>query len=162
HLDRRLMDFARLRLGTFNIAGRTHIQPLLDSAARNAGLQVRDPSFLWTEWEAVIDAWGLESEESYLNATKEDRGLTLTASARQRVWPVFAATIAGLSQRKMLTWAGLARMVATALEKNSDPPYTHIVADEAQDFGPAQLKFLRSLGGSGSNGLTLVADPRQR
>ncbi|WP_431266900.1 UvrD-helicase domain-containing protein [Dankookia sp. P2] len=33
HLDRRLMDFARLRLGPVNIAGRSHIQPLLDRAA---------------------------------------------------------------------------------------------------------------------------------
>jgi hypothetical protein len=162
HLDRRLMDFARLRLGPVNIAGRAHIQPLLDRAAREAKLELKDPGFLWAEWETVIDAWGIESEDSYLRAQREGRGLALPPSARSRVWPVFSTTIASLARRKLRTWASVARAVGALLQSRSDRPYSHIVADEAQDLSPAQLFFLRSLVAPGDNDITLAADIGQR
>jgi hypothetical protein len=162
HLDRRLMDFARLRLGPVNIASRTHIQPLLDRAAREAKLESKDPGFLWAEWETVIDAWGIDSEDAYLRAQREGRGLALPPSARSRVWPVFSTTIAGLARQKMRTWSSVARAVGELLQSRSDRPYSHIVADEAQDLSPAQLLFLRSLVAPGDDDITLGADIGQR
>jgi hypothetical protein len=162
HLDRRLMDFARMWLGAINIAGRTHIQPLLDRAARDAQLELKDPGFLWVEWETVIDAWGIESEVAYLRAQREGRGLALPPSARSRVWPVFSRTIEGLARQKLRTWAGVARAMAVFLQSRSDRPYSHVVADEAQDLSPAQLNFLRSLVAKGDDDITLAADIGQR
>jgi hypothetical protein len=162
HLDRRLMDFARLHIGPVNIAGRTHVQPLLDRAAREVGLQMKDPGFLWAEWETVIDAWGIDSEAAYLRAQREGRGLALLPSARSRVWPVFAATMSGLARQKLMTWASVARAVRAVLESRTDRPYSHVVADEGQDLSPAQLLFLRSLVAPGDDDITLSADVGQR
>jgi superfamily I DNA/RNA helicase len=62
----------------------------------------------------------------------------------------------------MRTWSSVARAVGELLQSRSDRPYSHIVADEAQDLSPAQLLFLRSLVAPGDDDITLGADIGQR
>ncbi|WP_431266899.1 3'-5' exonuclease [Dankookia sp. P2] len=78
------------------------------------------------------------------------------------MWPVFAEAIAGLARQKLRTWASVARAVATLLQSRSDRPYSHVVADEAQDLSPARLLFLRTLVAPGDDDITLAADIGQR
>ena len=50
------------------------------------------------------------------------------------------------------------------LEKyiKSNPPYTHIIADEIQDFGIAEMILLKSLVKDGTNNILLCCDSGQR
>src|SRR5690606_3117782 len=41
-------------------------------------------------------------------------------------------------------------------------PYEHVIADEAQDFGPGELRLLRALSAPGMNDVFLASDANQR
>lgn len=86
----------------------------------------------------------------------------MPAAERVRLWPVFGEVLAELRERRAYTWAGLARAVTARVREESTARWAHVVVDEAQDLGPAQLAFLRSLVRLGKNDLTLVADPGQQ
>ena len=61
----------------------------------------------------------------------------------------------------LTTWGLLCHDVADALGTHG-PQYRHIVVDEEQDLGPAELRLLRALVAPGPDDLFLCADPGQR
>jgi superfamily I DNA/RNA helicase len=58
------------------------------------------------------------------------------------------------------TWSELCHEVARRAA--SAPPFRHVVADEVQDFGPAELTLLRALAPAGADDLLVCGDAGQR
>ncbi|MEQ1948807.1 MAG: 3'-5' exonuclease [Bryobacteraceae bacterium] len=116
-------------------------------------------SFLRSEWEAMVDALGLSSWDEYKNAPRANRGTPLGARQRLMIWKVFETFHRSLQREGLGTWNSLCREAAQAL---SVPPYAHVIADEAQDFGPAELRLLRALAPTAKNDLLLCGDAGQR
>lgn len=118
--------------------------------------------WLSAEWEAIIDTEGIESWEEYESFPRAGRGSSLTVSQRRSVWPIFEHVQTSLTQRGEFTWQGLCYATAKLLSKLETPVYKHVVADEIQDFGPAELRLLRALIPESENDLFVTGDLGQR
>lgn len=117
-------------------------------------------AFLRAEWDAVVDAWGIDSWEAYRTAPRTGRGVPLGAKQRQEVWKVFECLHAILRERKLMTWNQLCYDAARRLRTSS--PFRHVIADEVQDFGPAEFTLLRALAAPADDDLFLCGDAGQR
>jgi len=138
------------------------ITRLLDAAIEGAGPGTLDRAFLRAEWDAVIEPWGLRSWEAYKDQPRKGRATPLGARQRLVAWQVFEGLWAGLAGEGRQTWSQVCHELAEVLPATGGAPFDHVVADECQDFGPAELKLLRALAPAGRNDLFLCADAGQR
>lgn len=128
----------------------------------NNGRKAQFPlSFVRSEWEGVIEPGGIRSWDEYKGASRANRGTPLGARQRQALWAIFEAAQRTLAQRGLMSWEGLC-FEAAALVAAGMPPFRHVVADEYQDLGPAELKFLKSLVPEREDNLFLCGDSGQR
>ncbi len=118
--------------------------------------------FLFAEWLAVIDYWGVAEWHSYRAIPRTGRGARLAAEDRETLWPVFAGVRSALADAGRLTWNDLCGEAAALLEAGEAAPFDHVVLDEAQDFGPRELHFASLLARSPRNGLFFAGDVGQR
>ncbi len=138
--------------------------------AWQAALAVRDTSldlpdnFYEQELEQVVLALGVTTLDEYRTARRTGRGVILSRSKRDAVWPVFEEYRGQLASRKLKEVDDAYREVAALLsgEADSAAPYRAIVVDETQDFGPQALKLLRAMVPSAVNDLFFVGDGHQR
>jgi hypothetical protein len=117
--------------------------------------------FYEEELERVILAQGISSRDEYRMAKRTGRGIVLTRAKRDAIWPVFAEYRAQLASRKLKEVDDAYRDAALLL-KGETPPYTSIVVDETQDFGPQALRLLRAMAPHDKNDLFFVGDGHQR
>ncbi|RWK85305.1 MAG: ATP-dependent helicase [Mesorhizobium sp.] len=120
------------------------------------------PQFLVSEWENVIDAWRIDSEAAYAAVPRMGRKNRLGTRQREKLWRVFAQVREGLAKRGLLTPAGLFEAVTRTYASRSEKPFTHVVVDEAQDLGVAELRFLAAIASSQSDTLFFAGDLGQR
>ncbi|RMH09484.1 MAG: hypothetical protein D6697_03555 [Armatimonadetes bacterium] len=119
------------------------------------------PRFVWEEWQQVIDAWGIQSEEAYLKFERVGRGRALPPEERRKLWQAFER-MRSLLRNGMYMTPNQA-CYALAAKFRTRPPYRCVIADEAQDFGPAQMHLLRSLSPADQpDNLFLCVDVAQR
>jgi len=88
--------------------------------------------------------------------------VVLSRAKRDAVWPVFEEYRAQLASRRLKEVDDAYRDAAQLIEKNKHYPYSAIVVDETQDFGPQALRLLRALIEPGTNDLFFVGDGHQR
>jgi superfamily I DNA/RNA helicase len=119
-------------------------------------------SFLLTEWEDLVDAWQLQTWESYRDIKRLGRKTRLQESQRAILWKVLDSVRSRLHQDGFTTHAEIFTRLAVQLESRKHPPFEFVVVDEAQDLSVAQLKFLAGLGGQRPNSLFFAGDLGQR
>jgi superfamily I DNA/RNA helicase len=110
----------------------------------------------------VVDAWQLETWESYRDVARLGRKTRLPEAQRTILWSIFEKVRAGLTERKLTTHAGLFTALASALAKNKHLPFDFAVVDEAQDISVAHLRFFAALGADKPNALFFAGDLGQR
>jgi hypothetical protein len=161
------MDSIGLRLYELNfgrpkIATPQEIQELLTEAAGSVEGNRFSIRFLTTEWEQVIDAWGLVTWEEYRDVIRLGRRTRLPESQREVLWSIFERVRAGLKSDGLVTQSELFSRLAVRVPNMAHPPFDFTVVDEAQDVGVAQLRFLAALGGERPNGIFFAGDLGQR
>ncbi len=129
-------------------------------ALQDTSLQLPQ-NFYDEELERVVLAQGVSSRDSYRLAKRTGRGTILTRSKRDAIWPVFEEYRAQLASRK-LKEVDDAYRDAVVLLQNIPQPYSSIIVDETQDFGPQALRLLRAMVAATPNDLFLVGDGHQR
>jgi mRNA-degrading endonuclease RelE of RelBE toxin-antitoxin system len=134
---------------------------MTEAAAKAADLKF-SVSFLLTEWEELVDAWQLETWESYRDIKRLGRKTRLQEPQRATLWRVLDAVRGRLHAEGFVTYAEIFTRLAGQLESRKHPPFEFIVIDEAQDLSVSQLKFLAALGGKRQNGLFFAGDLGQR
>src|SRR6202043_2555264 len=102
--------------------------------------------FLLTEWEQVVDAWQLESWESYRDVVRLGRKTRLQEAQRVILWSIFERVRSALKARGLVTWPEIFSRVASKIREGAHPPFEFVVVDEAQDASVPQLRFLAALG----------------
>ena len=117
--------------------------------------------FYEEELEKVILAQGVTTRDDYRMAKRTGRGTVLTRGKRDAIWPVFEEYRAQLASRKLKEVDDAYRDAAILLRDKS-PPYSSIVVDETQDFGPQALILLRAMVPKEQNDLFFVGDGHQR
>lgn len=113
-------------------------------------------TYLFEEFETIIEGWGTNGLDEYLRADRTGRKLPLYDDERKKVWRLYTAWRAKLKAQNKITWNQLRR---TALER-AKPSYDAVIIDEAQDLAPVALRFLVKLARN-PKGLYLTADANQ-
>lgn len=143
-----------------NIASKMQLVNFLRRASMTAQVTDYQDGFLLSEWENVIDAWGVQTLQDYLNLSRVGRKSKLGSNQRKALWSVFEETRKNLERRKLTTWSKVFRELHLA----NDPfaHYDHVIIDEAQDVSSAELTFLAKNYGNKTNGLFFAGDIGQR
>lgn len=139
------------------------INALLEQAIREANSPY-DLQFVRPEWEMIIDPWRVRDLETYLNIERTGRKMPLQRGQREDLWRVLERMWRLLEERRLVTFSTVCHAVADYLEQHPEHRYRCVVVDEAQDFGPAELRLIRALAPKDEqeNALFLCADMRQR
>ena len=160
HLHQAAMDlWKEAHEGPFRLANDERLEACLTAAVGRAGTGGLTLEFLRSEWDSVVNAEGIESWDEYRTFPRVGRGVALGAPQRIAAWRVFEALHEELRGQGLRTYEGLCHEVAAGL--GPDAPFEHVVADEIQDFGPAELRLLQALAGEGGT-LFLSGDLGQR
>lgn len=147
--------------GKPNLATPETIQQLLaDAAAVTA--QKFSLSFLFAEWEEIVDARQLKDWEFYRDVKRLGRKTRLPEAQRAILWSIFATVRDRLQIDKLITQAELFAQLTAQVATRKHPPFDFVVVDEAQDVSIAQLRFLAALGSNRPNGLFFAGDLGQR
>ncbi len=151
-----------VNIGRPKVASREAIRKLLGEASGAVEAHKFSVQFLLAEWDQVVDAWQLESWESYRDVVRLGRKTRLREAQRVVLWSIFDRVRAGLRAQGLVTYAEVFSRVALKLRESAHPAFEFAVVDEAQDVSVAQLRFLAALGGGRQNSLFFAGDLGQR
>lgn len=121
-----------------------------------------DEQFLYSEYIDVILYNDNCDLKSYLLQARTGRTKPVSRKQRVEIWRLKDKYEALKHERKKVDRLELFNMVANYLKDNNIHPYSHVIADEFQDFSNPELRFLRQLVAEGRNDLFLTGDPYQR
>jgi hypothetical protein len=145
----------------FNLFKGADLPGCLGDALRRASPKVGlTVPFLRAEWESVVDPWGIRTWEGYRAAPRAGRATPMGLKQRMEVWKVFDALHTIQRERHQMSWSQVCYEAAQGF--GSKPPFRHVIADECQDFGPAEFTLLRSLAPLAADDLFLCGDAGQR
>lgn len=147
---------------TPHLADQAMVRELLLKVAKELEINDFSQQFLFSEWEHVIDAWRIASLEAYSRVPRMGRKNRLGIRQRERLWPIFQEVKDRLARRTLYTPAGIFEAVAGQYGEKSRKPFDHIIVDEAQDLGVAELRFLASIIPDKPDALFFAGDIGQR
>lgn len=151
------------RIGQPQLASPEVIDELLTEGSALAGSHRFGQRFLQTEWEQVVDAWQLDSWESYRDVARLGRKTRLPEQQRALIWSILDYVRSRLADGGLITQAGLfSRLATTLAQSGTNQPFDFVVVDEAQDISIAHLRFLAALGAQRPNALFFAGDLGQR
>lgn len=156
------MRLYKAHVGKADVAAPALVRDLLREAAATVPGHKFGLHFLITEWDHVVDAWQLDNWDAYRDVARLGRKTRLQEAQRKILWSIFERVRAGLSQRGLITPAGLFTALAAALAKNKRQLFDFAVVDESQDLAIAHLRFFAALGGNRPNALFFAGDLGQR
>jgi len=149
-------------LGPPHLATRDQIARLIAKASEAGASQKFSLGFLRTEWEELVDAWQLETWESYRDVKRLGRKTRLPEAQRAALWAIFESVRSGLRAEGLITHAAMFSQLVSDLASRSQRPFDFVVVDEAQDVSVPQLRFLAALGADRPSGLFFAGDLGQR
>ncbi|KAB7644407.1 3'-5' exonuclease [Polymorphobacter fuscus] len=135
--------------------------PALERAIADLGYKDLPTRFVFSEWRQIVDAWNLPDVASYTNVLRIGRRTRLGSKQREALWPVFEAARFMLAARGFITPSQLFAAVEADAKARTDKPFTHVIVDEAQDLGVAELQMVGALA-SGPNAHFFAGDLGQR
>ena len=110
----------------------------------------------------MVDAWQLDSWNAYRDVPRLGRKTRLGAKQRESLWAIFEKVRQTLAEKKLVTWPGIYQRLGRHIEESGSQPYHHMIVDEAQDVGVAELRFLAALGHGQDDALFFTGDLGQR
>ena len=106
------------------------------------------------------------SKTEYLEAKRTGRGTSdrVTASDKEVIWNVYLKYNQELKNRGKVDFDDYAIKCLQKIEDDPfwEPPFTHIIIDEAQDLSKAQILVISKLVSKETNSITIIADAAQR
>jgi superfamily I DNA/RNA helicase len=121
-----------------------------------------DSEFLSSEFSEVVVQNNILSEEEYLRVPRVGRSQKLGRKDRIEIWKAFDAYIKKKNKDGYFELGEVLNMLTNYFIAVKEKPYSHIIADEIQDFSNVELRLLRSMTKEDHNDLFLVGDPFQR
>jgi superfamily I DNA/RNA helicase len=118
--------------------------------------------FIWSEWRDIVDAWQLDSWETYRNVQRLGRKTRLREEQRRSLWTIFEKVRAKLSETNAVTQAMMFARVTEKLLDDGGGPYDYAIIDEAQDISIPEMRFLAALGATRPDSLFFAGDQGQR
>jgi hypothetical protein len=143
------------------IADEEEIRRRLNEARGDLDQRFTD-AFVFAEWDAVVDYWGIKGWETYRDAARVGRGSPLSPRQRRQLWDVFARAQEDLDRNGRATWGEVSDRLRRIIDEEGARPFRHVIVDEAQDLGPRELRFVVSLAPPGPRSLFFAGDIGQR
>lgn len=145
-----------------HVASDEQVRVVVEKAAVAVGEASFSLRFLMSEWTHVVDAWQLDSLQSYAEVPRLGRKNRMGPKQRVKLWPIMEAARKSLHDRGFYTWPQIYAAVADHYRDKTEKPFTHVVVDEAQDLGVPELRMMAAIARSGTNGLFFTGDLGQR
>ncbi|AMO59910.1 ATP-dependent DNA helicase, UvrD/REP family [Mycolicibacterium phlei] len=124
------------------------------------------PSFLETEYVAVVLANRVKTLEEYAKVARPGRGVRLSRPQRIAVWKLVDAFRRRSQMDETISFPEVLALAAEALRVRTERDGTyltdHVIVDEAQDLHATHWALLRALVAEGSNDLFIAEDSHQR
>lgn len=158
-IGRRLYE---LNLGDLRLATRDEVRRTLKVAAAQVAGHSFSERFVWTEWDQVVDAWQLDSWETYRDVKRLGRKTRLPEAQRKLMWEICSLANASLAEEGLITESKMFARLTEHLSSTKQLPFDHAIIDESQDIGIPQLRFLAALAARQANGLFFTGDLGQR
>ncbi|MCP4934567.1 MAG: UvrD-helicase domain-containing protein, partial [bacterium] len=156
-------DLFTLAFGhTPRAATQTQIKATIETAQNELEYSEFSSRFLVSEWNSVIDAWQINTQEAYRDVPRLGRKFRLGEKQRERIWPVFVRTRELLASQGLSSWPDIFGAVTSHYAEQSHKPFTHIVVDEAQDLSVPQLRMLAAITDNSPDALFFAGDLGQR
>lgn len=152
----------KARVGPVKLAMEKEVSEAIRTAAKEVNGHKFSQSFLFAEWEQIVDAWQLPTWEAYRDVSRLGRKTRLPEAQRAMLWAIYAKVREGLKAKGLMTTSQLFTDLAAVLEKGGAMPFDFAVVDEAQDLSVAQLRFFAALGKERPNALFFAGDVGQR
>jgi len=152
----------KTQFGPVRLATRDELRKILGEASAAVTGQKFSLHFLLTEWEQIMDAWQLETWETYRDVVRLGRKTRLPEAQRAILWSIFEQARAKLRERTLTTEAAMFTSLASRLVGAKNLPYDFAVVDEAQDVSIPQLRFFAALASNRPNVLFFAGDLGQR
>jgi mRNA-degrading endonuclease RelE of RelBE toxin-antitoxin system len=149
-------------IGKPKFAAAETIRELIQKAALETSENKFSLPFLIMEWEQVVDAWQLDTWESYRDVMRLGRKTRLKEPQRAIIWSIFERVKSALKSRELITRSEMFTSLASFYATNVSVPFDFVVVDEAQDLSVAQLRFLATLGKYRGDALFFAGDLGQR
>lgn len=146
--------------GKARVASTDWISTTSKEALESSGVSI-SLAFVIAEWDQVVDAWQIDSWESYRDVVRLGRKKRLPEKQRASLWTVFERVRAALAQEGLTTSASMLTRLARELAPDK-PPFDYVVVDEAQDISVPELRFIAALGAGRPDALFLAGDLGQR
>lgn len=143
-------------------ASEAQIRAALEASAQELDITTFTTRFLVSEWIHVVDAWQIDSLDSYRDVPRLGRKNRMSARRREEIWPTIERARAKLEDQGVLSWPSIFGKVAQHYVQRDHKPFTHAVIDEAQDLGVPELKMLAAITPGGPNTLFFAGDLGQR
>jgi hypothetical protein len=121
---------------------------------------VNGETYLREEFDWIRSAVGPAERPSYLALERRGRRLPITGDRRNDILEGLTGWETKMRFVGVIDYLGLTTALSRHLA-SLQPEYTHIIVDEAQDFGTTELRILRRLVPAGPNDLFLCGDVAQ-
>ena len=152
----------RLNVGVPSFASDTQVQTLIGEASAKVEGNRLSLGFMLAEWNQVVDAWQLDTWETYRDVPRLGRRRRLPENQRRNLWSVFDEVRSRLKERSLITNSEMFGHLATRFREEQRSPFDFIIVDESQDMGVPQLRFLAALGNERNDSLFFAGDLGQR
>jgi hypothetical protein len=152
----------KTHIGQPTIVTHELLRDLIQTAADTVSGHKFSQHFLIDEWKQIVDAWQIDTWESYRDAVRLGRKTRLPESQRTILWSIFDKVRSKLTERQLITHDQLFSTLAAVIAGSKNMPFDFVVVDEAQDISIAHLKFLSALGGKRPDALFFTGDLGQR
>lgn len=107
-----------------------------------------------------------QSEQEYVEARRIGRGTTdrVVKEDKHVIWKIYQAYQEELNIRGKYDFDDYAILALKIINENPsfEPPYSHLIVDEAQDLNKAQILVLSKLVSPETNSISIIADAAQR
>ncbi len=158
-------DVVRRLSPSLAIASHEEVESHIESLYHDESMSAEFPftlSFVRDEWNHVVDVHNLTTWEDYRDFQRIGRKTRLAEARRKALWGFLETLRARLAEEHQIPWGNAYHQLSVEFESRRPRPYSYVVADEAQDISPAQLRFLSALAGHGRNALFFAGDTGQR
>lgn len=119
-------------------------------------------SFFKHEYETVVLTQRITTQQQYLRASRQGRGVALNRAQRKVVWSIIHTFQQKCLRMHKAPFTMLACIAAEILIERQTHLFDHVLVDEAQDFHVGHWRFLRALVAAGPNDIFLAEDSHQR
>ena len=161
-LDKLAISLYRSNIGFALIVTKASLVQYMANALAALTGDKLNAAFAMSEWDQVVDAWGITSWEQYRDVQRVGRKVRLTEAQRKRLWEVFQNVRFAMATAGEMTISDVYYKLIPLFNERKIRPFEFAIVDEAQDISISQLRFFASITNAEGNSLFFAGDTGQR